>query len=288
MKIGIFPNLKKNNVKECTENVYEYFNKLNYQIYLHEKYFSNFKHLTNIIFGKFDEFSTCCKFIVVVGGDGTIIKCAHNLYYANVPILAINSGRLGFMASIEASDLHLLDYIKDNNYSFVDRMMIEGKLVRDNQIKAEIFALNDIVITKKHDCKIIDFSVSVHGTVVSALRADGVIFSTPTGSTAYSLSAGGPIIEPSVECIEFTQICPFSLSARSMLFSSEKEIFVEIHSKHSPCAWISADGFDGIEFFPGDKLIISKSNYSTKFIDIDNSSFYNSVNNKLMQPIKIK
>ncbi len=286
MKIAIFPNLKKKNAKECTKKVCEYFNEFGVQLYIDFCYIDDFSELKYLNFGDFSQFINECELVTVIGGDGTIIQCSHKISSTQIPIFAVNSGRLGFMAGIESDEIYLLENIVKRNFSLVDRMMICGKIFRENGEIMEIEALNEIIVSKGINCKLADFRVSVNGALVSALRADGLIFSTPTGSTAYSLSAGGPIIEPSVECIEFTQICPFSLSARTMLFSSEKVIKVNFKTNSSVSAIVSNDGIEKIELGQNDELLIYKSKKSVKFADISSDGFYHSINDKLMQPFK--
>lgn len=286
MKILIFPNLKKKNALKCTQQACEILNSFNAEIFLDQEFSPVFSEKPYINFGKLDELVLACDIVIAIGGDGTILKCSKLVAPFNKPILGINSGRLGFMATLEANELDMLKNLADGNYTIVDRMMLNAKLIRQNGEIVENYALNDIVVSKGQMCKIADFEVSLNNQIVSSLRADGLIFSTPTGSTAYSLSAGGPIIEPDMECIEFTQICPFSLFARTMIFSSDKTLKVTFKSTKGSIIMISTDGNEGINFTSNDVLYISKSDKYIKFIDINDSSFYNSINTKLMQPLK--
>jgi len=286
MKIIIFPNLNKKNALKCTLEACDVLNGLGAELYLSEEYVSDFSGKTYINFGNFNELIKTCDAIIAIGGDGTILKCSKLIANYHKPILGINSGRLGFMANLEANEIDQLKKLTDGNYTIVNRMMLKSKLVRKNGEIVENSALNDIVVSKSQTCKISDFEVSLDGQVVSSLRADGLIFSTPTGSTAYSLSAGGPIIEPDMECIEFTQICPFSLFARTMIFSPDKTLKVTFKSTKRSSIMISIDGNDEINFETEDTLYISKSDNYIKFIDINDASFYNSINTKLMQPLK--
>lgn len=286
MKILIFPNLKKKNALKCTHQACEVLNSFNAEIFLDEEFSPVFSEKPYINFGKLDALVSACDIVIAIGGDGTILKCSKLVAPFNKPILGINSGRLGFMATIESDELEMLKNLADGSYSIVNRMMLNAKLIRENGEIVESYALNDIVVSKGQMCKIADFEVSLNNQIVSSLRADGLIFSTPTGSTAYSLSAGGPIIEPDMECIEFTQICPFSLFARTMIFSPEKTLKVTFKSTKGSIIMISSDGNEGINFTSNDVLYISKSDKYIKFIDINDSSFYNSINTKLMQPLK--
>ena len=190
------------------------------------------------------------------------------------------------MASLEADELDSLKKLFTDDFHIVNRMLLDVKLVKGDGQEFTASALNDVAVSRSHNCKITDFEVSINNQIVSFLRADGVIFSTPTGSTAYSLSAGGPIIDPEMECIEFTQICPFSLFARTMIFPPQKTLKVVFKSNINAVGTLSIDGQEGVEFLTTDKLYITKSKRYIKFVDITGCSFYHSVNSKLMQPLK--
>ena len=286
MKIVIFPNLNKSNAEKCVIETCEILHNLNVEVYMDIQYSANFSGYKFIVFTDFVEAARLCDAIIVIGGDGTILKCSKIAAPFHKPILGINSGRLGFMASIEANELSYLKNFVEGNYTIVKRMMLKGVINFKDGRKFEQSALNDIVVARAPFCKIADFEVSMNNNVISSLRADGLIFSTPTGATAYSLSAGGPIIEPDMECIEFTQICPFSLFARTMIFSSEKTLKVCYTSTKDTDVVISFDGNEEIPFSTEDELYISKSNNYIYLIDFNGSNFYNSVNKKLMKPLK--
>ena len=286
MKIVIFPNLNKKNAEQCVIKTCEILHSLGVEIYLDNQYKCNFNNYDYLKYDSFLNLVSFCDVIIVIGGDGTILKCSKLIAPYHKPILGINSGRLGFMATLEADELSYLEQFVKGNYSIVKRMMLKGEIIYKNGDKFEQHVLNDIFVAKSPFCKIADFEVSMNENVISSLRADGLIFSTPTGATAYSLSAGGPIIEPDMECIEFTQICPFSLFARTMIFSSEKVLNVGYNSPNSTDVVVSFDGNEEVSFSPEDKLYISKSNNCIYFIDINGSNFYHSVNKKLMQPLK--
>ena len=286
MKIVIFPNLNKSNAEKCVIETCEILHNLKVDIFIDSQYSEVFSEYRYIVFDDFEKSVKQCDAIIVIGGDGTILKCSKIVAPFHKPILGINSGRLGFMASIESNELSYLKNLVEGNYTIVKRMMIKGVINFKDGRKFEQSALNDIVVARAPFCKIADFEVSMNNYVISSLRADGLIFSTPTGATAYSLSAGGPIIEPDMECIEFTQICPFSLFARTMIFSSEKTLKVCYSSAKDTDVVISFDGNEEIPFSTEDELYISKSNNYIYLIDFNGSNFYNSVNKKLMKPLK--
>ena len=146
--------------------------------------------------------------------------------------------------------------------------------------------LNDVSVSRCDDCKIADFSVSKNNRVISSLRADGVILSTATGATAYSMSAGGPIIEPEMNCIEFTQICAHSLFARSMILCADSSITVKVSTNNGSHVWVNVDGNNVAKLTDSDKVYVTGSKYYVDIIDISGGSFFTSIHKKLMQPLK--
>lgn len=286
MKIVIFPNLKKSHALECTKKTINMLHTLNISVCIDERYKNVLSEYKFIKYGNFIDLVKECDYIIVIGGDGTILECSRISAHLNKPILGINSGRLGFMSTFELDELKYLKDFAKGNFKIVKRMMLEAYIERDGKKSESYNVLNDVVVTKGPLCKITDFEVYLNDTLISSLRADGLIFSTPTGATAYSLSAGGPLIEPDMECIEFTQICPFSLFARSMIFSPDKVLTVKYNSINNKNVVLSFDGNIELQFNPEDKLFIKKSNEYIYFVDINNSNFYHLVNKKLMKPLK--
>ena len=281
MKIYIFPNLSKINCQEYTASACKILNKNGAMLFMSDCYNEAFGNIPYISFGNEDDCIKKCDIIVAVGGDGTILKCSMKSSCFEKPILGINCGRLGFMASLEHSQLELLNNLFTNNYRVSRRMMLEIEI--NNSVYR---ALNDMVISKSDDCKIADFTVSKNGHIISSLRADGVIFSTATGATAYSMSAGGPIVEPEMECIEFTQICAHSLFARSMILSADSVMTVNCHTNGDAHAYLHIDGNRVCRLSEGDVVKVCKSRYFVDIIDISGDSFFTQVNSKLMQPLK--
>ncbi|MBR6336180.1 MAG: NAD(+)/NADH kinase [Ruminococcus sp.] len=286
MKAYIFPNFDKQNCKEYTIEACKVLHDSGIGISIDADYKELIAPGFEIEYGDEAELIKDCDVVIAIGGDGTIIRCAGLAAMWSKPVLGINCGRLGFMASLEKSELGLLSKLKDDNIPKSKRMMLKALVYKNGRLKGTFHALNDVVISKRHNSKIADFEVSKEGNVISSLRADGIIFSTPTGATAYSMSAGGPIIEPDLECIEFTQICPHTLFARSIIFSASSVLSVKCHANLDAKAMVSVDGENVFEIGVNDKVIISRSEYSIELIDLIGGSFFNSVNTKLMQPLK--
>lgn len=287
MKIYLFPNLSKKNCDEYTVKACEILAKSGNKLSMSGEYTGVFsKSLPFLSFGEEDKLISECDIIVAVGGDGTILKCARKSSAFGKPILGINCGRLGFMASLEHSQLELLEKLFKKEYNVSRRMTLKAKVFSGDGEVNELFALNDIVVSKSDDCKIADFEVSKSGHIISSLRADGVIISTATGSTAYSMSAGGVIVEPEMECMELTQICPHSLFSRSMILSADSVVTIKCHTNNMSHAHVYYDGNKSFKITNGDMITVEKSENYVDIIDISGGSFFTSVNNKLMQPLK--
>lgn len=282
MKAYIIPNLDKTNCESYTREACEILAKHGIEICMDVPYRELFSEVSGLSFNEHHACIRDCDVIIVIGGDGTILHCAQDAATAHKPILGINCGRLGFMTSLEHDDLELLKKLKNGSYTVSPRMMI--KLITSDG--AGFNALNDIVIQRSDDCKIADFEVSKAGQTISYLRADGVIFSTATGSTAYSMSAGGSIIEPEMQCIEYTQMCAHSLFARSMILSPDSEVTVTLHTRDGSHALVYVDGNTVRRISDLDKLTVTRSELMLDIIDIKGGSFFSSINEKLMQPLK--
>ena len=286
MNIYILPNLKKENSELYVRNAVSILRKNNAELSMPKKYQADFSDLDFIEFSNEDELVSKCDIILAVGGDGTILKASAAASKYDKPILGLNCGRLGFMCTLEHNELELLNNLCNGDYEFQRRIMLDGEIFKPNGENKTFAALNDIVVSKPQHSKISDFEVSKSGKVVSSIRADGLIFSTPTGATAYSLSAGGPIIEPDMECIEFTPICPHSLLSRTMIFSKSSKLSVKFFTNSNERFGLSVDGVTKEDISSKDILTISASDKYIKLIDIKGGSFFDSVNSKLMRPLK--
>ncbi len=284
VKVFIYPNLQKTHSYSCTKDVSNILSSLGCKIIMTDSISPELSQGC-MIADSIEHAVKSCDIIITIGGDGTILKIASIAAESEKRLLGINCGRLGFMASLERDNLDKLDKLVSGEYRIESRMMLEAVIERNNGLNECVTALNDIVITHGFNYNINDFTVLADGILVSSLRADGLIFSTPTGASAYSLSAGGPLIEPSLDCIEFTQICPHSLFARTMLFLSDK--LIEVKYKAEGTVGISADGADPVPITEKDRLYIKKSALRLDLIDISGNNYFKSIGSKLMQPAKV-
>jgi len=219
------------------------------------------------------------EMIITLGGDGTILQAARSAADLGVPILGINLGGKGFMAEIEADDIGLLKTVIIGKYKIETRIMIDVEVQRNGETVCNDFALNDIVI--KGDNKVIDMTIFGDNQKITHFSGDGTVIATPTGSTAYSMSAGGPIVDPAAENIIITPICAHVLEARSFVLVSGRIVTVEIGFKKSNPAYISVDGGSHIDIQSGDIVKVFRSKRHTQLVRLSDKSFYRKVSEKL-------
>lgn len=284
MKAVIFPNFQKNNALECARNLCDELFENEIEVYVDNSFKGEFSDKSFVKYGHFDELAKEADFAIAIGGDGTILKCAKHIIETDTKLLGINTGRLGFMSALEQSEISIIYALKTDNYKISERMMITANIDSDGTIY-RLEALNDVSVTSAYS-NICDFNIYADNNPIGTYRADGVVFSTPTGSTAYSLSAGGPIIEPEMNCIEMNLICPHSLFTRPMIFSPERKLKFENAYKTNPELYVSVDGGEPIKLSFDSTVEICCSKHKIKLIDIKGNLFYNSLSKKLMYPIK--
>ena len=220
------------------------------------------------------------ELVICFGGDGTILHMAKTATRKNVPILGVNIGTLGFMAELESSELHLLSKLAKDEYTLDKRMMLDVVVQRDRDIIFHDIGLNDVVITKGAVARIAHLSVNCDGVQAMQCGGDGVIVATPTGSTAYSLSAGGPMVEPEARNILITPICAHDVMSRCIVASDKRTITVELIQNARRNAYLSVDGGKSIRLNMGDVAIIKRSNLETKLLRLKDRSFYDVVSMK--------
>lgn len=221
------------------------------------------------------------EFLVCFGGDGTILHAAKDAQRHGVPVLGVNLGSVGFMAELEADQLSLLERLVQRKFRIEERMMLDVAVRREGKTVYRDLALNDAVITKGAVARIIDLEVKADGVSVGRFAGDGVIVSTPTGSTAYAMSAGGPIVEPTVENILVTPICPHALHARSFVLDGRRAVAVRMSRQSRKTAYLSVDGGRAFHLGAGDQVELHRSKSRAKLIRLTNRSFYTVVNQKL-------
>lgn len=223
--------------------------------------------------------------IIVVGGDGTLLHAARDLVSKKIPMIGINSGKLGFLAEVEKNNIDCtLEKLISDEYQVETRMMLKGQLIRKDKVLKESIALNDIIINRSGSLRIVDYKVCINGKFLAVYSADGIIVATPTGATAYNLSAGGPIAQPSSNIIIMTPICAHTLNSRSIVFAEDAQIELEIcedKNINKEYGFVAFDGDLRIELNAGDKIVISKSELSTKIIKLSSMSFLELLRKKM-------
>lgn len=218
--------------------------------------------------------------LICFGGDGTILHASKAATRAGVPILGVNIGTMGFMAELESTQMRELARLATDDYTVEERMMLHVRVEREGQTILHEDALNDAVITKGAVARIIQLSVGCDGVEMMSFGGDGVIIATPTGSTAYSMSAGGPIVEPYARNIIITPICAHDMRSKTVVTSAERVIRVDIGRIGRKNAFLSVDGGRALRLNTDDRVTITKSRYVTKLIHLSERSFFEIIKNK--------
>ena len=223
------------------------------------------------------------EMVICFGGDGTILHMAKAATKRGIPILGVNIGTMGFMAELESSELDKLSLLAEDKYSLDSRMMLDVTIHRDRDIIFHDICLNDVVVTKGAVARIVHLAVKCDGVPAMQTGGDGIIVSTPTGSTAYSFSAGGPIVEPDARNIIITPICPHEVGSRCIVASDKRVVTVEMVQNARRNAYLSVDGGRSFRLNMGDVATIKKSNLETKLVRLKDRSFYDVVSAKFQK-----
>ena len=231
-------------------------------------------------FSKLDRELPNADLVICFGGDGTILHMAKAATRKGIPILGVNIGTMGFMAELESAELEKLTLLAKDEYSLDSRMMLDVTVQRDRDIIFHDICLNDVVITKGSVARIVHLSVECDGVQAMECGGDGIIVSTPTGSTAYNLSAGGPIVEPEARNIIITPICAHDVTSKSIVASDKRVIKVQMVHNARRNAFLSVDGGKSLRLNMGDVVTVKKSHLETKLIRLKDRSFFDVVNAK--------
>lgn len=228
-----------------------------------------------------EAFCAAAQMVLVIGGDGTMLRAARTVYGREIPLLGINQGYLGFLTEIEVEYLaDSLRQLLNGDYEIERRMMLSAQVYRNEECIADVNALNDLVVTKGALSRIIKMELYLDEQLVERYHGDGLIFSTPTGSTGYSLSAGGPIVYPAIDLCIVAPICPHSLIARPVIFSPEQGLTLRMDSNNAP-AMLTVDGQNGVELKKGDRIEIGKAQHDTCLIVLEKRNFFAVLREKL-------
>lgn len=273
MRLLINPNHDKPDIYKNTVRLCDKLHELGGEVWMTEKDGRHYREFCDRTSGSVGELMTGCDAVIAIGGDGTILRSATCASVYDKPVLGLNLGRLGFMAGLEFSELDLIARLFTKEYFIQKRMMLDVAVQKDGRCEYRNIALNDVVLSRGTTSHIIDFTVRHNDSVCLQYRADGLIVSTPTGSTAYSLSAGGPVVDPAVKSMILTPVCPHSLCDRSIIFASDSCLDIVPTITRENEVYLNLDGDSYYQLATGSTVHVTKSRQSAKFIIIKQNSF---------------
>ncbi len=280
MKFFIIPNMTRENAYSVTNSLIKELLALDCGVLMDNSLKEAFSDCDGVCFGGQEALLKDCDIVVSVGGDGSFINAAKIATEHGKPVLCVNAGKLAYLACLESDELHLLSNVIDGNFVTEKRMMLDVSILDKNGgIIYHSNCINDAVVSRSGVIRIMKLSVSCNGAPLIHYMADGAIVSTPTGSTAYSLSAGGPIIEPSVESILLTPVCPHSVFSRSVVLGGNSKL--EITHDNSGEAILSCDGQSAVVIPEGAVVSIKRSEKYALFIKIKSDTFIDVLNKKI-------
>ena len=240
----------------------------------------NYELPKDLRFSRLDRELPNAELVICFGGDGTILHMAKAATRRGVPLLGVNIGTMGFMAELESSELKELRRLADDDFSVEPRMMLHVRAEHEGRVILEEDALNDAVITKGAVARVVQMSVQGDGVDMMSFSGDGLIVCTPTGSTAYSMSAGGPLVEPAAQNIVLTPICAHDMQTRAIVTSADREITVHLARTGRKNAFLSVDGGKAVRLSSGDRITIRRSEHVTRLLRLTGRSFFEIIQNK--------
>lgn len=288
MKFGIFGNTTKDELTATLQIVVERLQENNYEFLINDSLKSSFP----IASSKEKYFATAatvaetCDILISLGGDGTMLSTAYIAHQYDKPVLGINLGKLGFLAEVDIKGIEqLFNDIRNSRYSIEERIVLLGNC--KNVACDEFFAVNDLVIDKGAWPKMIELTIAVEDEYVTTFSADGLIVATPTGSTGYSLSVGGPIVSPKAEVITLSPISPHSLTMRPLVLPSSGKIYITADSMHTKVQ-VNCDGQRVMEFAPPLQIVISKSEKPLRLVHMDSVNYFEILRSKLLWGLDVR
>ena len=274
MKVAVFTSIDKKGASDISKAVIKKLLNLGAEVLISEK----IGELNCTVLDENKLFKTA-DVVISVGGDGTLIGCAKKAAENGAAVLGINAGRLGFLTDIESENLHLLEKLVANEYKTENRMMIRVEVIEDDKVIYTSTALNDVIISGADTARIADIEATVGSDIIS-YRADGIVISTPTGSTAYSMSAGGPIIDPSIRCFNLTPICSHSLTARPILINAEDNIKIKTAKTSRTETYLAVDGIRYGLITNKQEVVIKICEFDAKLINISGKTIFKTLSMK--------
>ena len=280
MNIAILPNLTRGNARDITCSICEELTKIGACAMLDETVQSEFPGMQAQFLPQ-AQMLLACDLVIAVGGDGSIIFAAHKAIPAGKPVLGINAGRLAFLAGLEQHELPLLGRLMTGEYRTERRMLLQAQIIQNGKVLHEALCINDAIFSRMGAAKLTGVEVLLNGRETCSYLGDGVIVATPTGSTAYSLSAGGPIVDPSLESLLLTPICPHSLSGRTLLFAPQTEL--TLRATTDTALGLTCDGAEPLPVPRDAEVRICRAETSAYFIRIKTDSFIDIYHTKMQQ-----
>lgn len=279
LQVGLYLHPEKKGVFQVATKIANWFNNKKLNLYCP-------KELAPFIKGQivplsYEEMLSCVDTVIVLGGDGTFLGAARAFSGHNIPLLGFNLGQLGFLMenAVEEVDV-ILERLLAKNFTIEECMMLKGSIYREGRLVEEVICFNDIVVTKASYINQIELKVFINKDHVATYPGDGLIVATPTGSTAYNLSAGGPIVNPKVKSIIITPICPHTFYSRSLIISADEEVIIE-NSRPKQKTVVTADGKEGILLACADLIKIKRAQEKTLVVRFADWSFYQILANRL-------
>lgn len=282
MNISVFSNLNNKGVEPIARKAADILLQNGVDVYAPERCE---ELLTDgIKFADEEQIMQLADIAIAIGGDGTTLNIAKKAAILNKPVLGINAGRLGFMSGLERDELELLQKLVADDYITDSRLMLKAQVIENGKVLSTHHCLNDIVISRGNfAARLIDINITCDGRNISNMRSDGVIISTPTGSTAYSMAAGGPVVSPEAECIIQTPICPHSLMDRSIIFPTDRELVITASNDLNNSPILTVDGQEAFSLKSGAEVHITKSEIRAKLIKLKPENFYEILNKKIIE-----
>jgi NAD+ kinase len=279
LRIGIIGKTHKKETFDVAKKLSEWLQKRGVEVYVEKELGAEVGHTNSV---SRTELPELVDMILVFGGDGTFLGVSRLVCKYNIPILGVNLGGLGFLTEITLDELYpMMEYILSGKYEVEKREMLYAAIQRKAERVGNYVVLNDVVVNKGAVARIIDLAIYINGSHVTTFKADGIILSTPTGSTAYSLSAGGPIVYPTLPLTIITPICPHTLTDRPLVVSNETTVRVKVLTD-TPDIYLTLDGQVGVNLRMGDVIEIGKANTSVRLIKSPFRDYFTILKTKLM------
>ncbi|MBE6022400.1 MAG: NAD(+)/NADH kinase [Cellulosilyticum sp.] len=279
--IGIIPNLMKDKDLTYTNQITSLLNKHNISPYMDREIAPKVEGNANGV--EIERLYELCDCLIVIGGDGTILGTAEAASLKDIPIVGVNLGRLGFLADIELDEIEeAIERLIHGKYNIEERMMLRATIIGANGEKSIFYALNEINVTRGSFSRLVEFKITINDELSGIYPADGVLVATPTGSTAYNLSAGGPIVVPLAQSYVVTPICPHTLHSKSIVLCKEDKVCITTLEETKDMA-LSMDGKLQMYLTPQDVVYIERSPYVTKLVKISERKFFEILREKMFE-----